>query len=310
MRAVLVPEFGLDNVRAGDLEDPTPAAGEVLVRTEAATVNPADLGVVTGAAAGRFPPGITPPYTPGWDLVGRVIAVGDGVDGGLVGSRVIGFSLWFVSGRGTQASVVSLPASDVVLADGALPSAQLTTVGLNGLTAWWGLAGLGLRQAETLVVTGGAGGVGGFAVELATHRGLEVVAVVRAEDRENALALGARNAVAADAGELGAAVRNVLPGGADAMLDTASIGGPALGALRDGGRYVTVTDVPDAERGIHVSRAFGKMDREGLTTLVAMAGKGELHTPVADIFGVDDAGSAYRTFTQRRGRGRIVLAFS
>jgi NADPH:quinone reductase len=311
MKAVRVASFGLENVRVDELPDPSPGPGEVLIGTEAATINAADLGIVTGRAAARFPADAIAPYTPGWDLAGRVIGAGDGVPPALLGTRVVGFTIWFVTGRGTHASLVTLPASNIaaVPAPASVPSAQLTTVGLNGLTAWRGLADLHLADTETIVITGATGGVGGFAVELAAARGLTVVAVVRQKDQDEARALGAAAAVTADQGDVGAAVRAVLPEGADALLDTASIGQAALGAVRDGGRYVTVTDVPPPERGITVTRSFGRMDEQGLATLVDMATSGRLRTPVAQAFEVADARRAYEHFSQWHGRGRVVLMF-
>ena len=100
-----------------------------------------------------------------------------------------------------------------------------------------------------------------------------------------------------------------MPGGADALLDTASIGAPALGAVRDDGKYVTVTDLPTPERGIDVFRSGGRMDSEAVTTLAAMASAGRLHTTVAQVFALDEARWAYSAFVHRSGRGRIVLTF-
>lgn len=80
----------------------------------------------------------------------------------------------------------------MVAAPDGLPSAQLTTVGLNGLTAWRGLADLALSPGETLVIPGATGGVGGFAVELAAARGLTVIAVVHRQDHDEALARSER----------------------------------------------------------------------------------------------------------------------
>jgi len=158
-------------------------------------------------------------------------------------------------------------------------------------------------------VTGATGGVGGFAVELAASRGFSVIAVVHEEDKDEALTLGAVAAISARVEELGSRVREVVPGGADALLDTASIGAPALGAVCDGGKYVTVTDLPSPERNIDVFRSGGRMDSEALTTLADMASTGSLHTPVAKVFGLDEARAAYRAFGSRGGRGRIVLSF-
>lgn len=105
-------------------------------------------------------------------------------------------------------------------------------------------------------------------------------------------------------------MREVLPGGADTLLDTASMAAAALGAVRDGGRFVTVTDVPQPERDITVTRTFARMDREGLTTLMDMASSGRLHTPVAEVFELDEARAAYEAFSHPHGRGRIVLSVS
>jgi NADPH:quinone reductase len=309
MRAVRVEQFGVDKVEVRELPDPVPGAGEVLIATEAATINPADAAVAKGAAAPRFPPGATGPFTPGWDLVGTITACGDSVDQSVIGTRVIGFSLWFESFRGTQATLVALPIGNVVPAPGVLPATQLTTVGLNGLTAWRGLADLRLTGGEYVVVTGAAGGVGGFAVELAASRGFPVIGVAHRDDTDDVLALGATTVVNADGVDLGARIRDVVPGGADALLDTASLGESALGAVRDGGKYVTVTNLPSSERGIDVFRSGGRMDAEGLSTLVDMAGTGRLHTPVAKAFGLDDARAAYQAFANRSGRGRLVLSF-
>jgi NADPH:quinone reductase len=309
MKTVQTGTFGLEHVTVAETEDPSPGRGEVLIATEAATINPADFAVVTGAVAPRLPWGSAPPYTPGWDLVGRVVAAGDGADPTVIGSRVIGFSLWFESLRGTQAALVALPVGNVVPVPDDLPSAELTTVGLNGLTAWRGLADLKLAAGETLVVTGAAGSVGGFAVELAAARGFTVIGVVREDQKQDVLDLGATAAVSADDADLGAAVRAVVPGGADALLDTATIAAPALSAVRDGGKYVTVTAVPAAERGIDVFRSGGRMDGPALRTLAEMASSGRLHTPVARTYGIDDAAAAYAAFPARTGRGRLVLTF-
>jgi NADPH:quinone reductase len=309
MRAVRVEQLGVDKLEVRDLPDPRPGSGEVLVATEAATINPADAAIATGSASSRLPQGATGPYTPGWDLVGEIVACGDGIDESLIGRRVIGFSLWFESCRGTQASLVPLPIGNVVAAPDSPPAPELTTIGLNGLTAWRGLADLRLIGGETVVITGAAGGVGGFAAELAASRGFEVIGVVRHDEHEEALRLGATSSVSGGPAELGARIRDIVPDGADALLDTASIGAPALAAVRDSGRYVTVTNLPPAERGIDVFRSGGRMDAEGLTTLAEMARTGRLHTPVARVFDIDDGREAYEAFARRRGRGRFVLSF-
>lgn len=310
MLAVRVEEFGVDKLTVRELPDPRPGIGEVLVFTEAATINPADARVVTGAAVNRFPTGAIGPYVPGWDLVGRIAACGDGVNDSLIGSRVIGFSPWLDTLRGTQASLVTLPIGHIVMAPRSPLAVELTTIGLNGLTAWRGLADLRLRNGEIVAVTGATGGVGGFAVEIAVSRGFTVIGIVREGQKEEARALGVTTAISADEPDLGDRVREIVPAGVDALLDTASIGEPALAAVRDSGKYVTVTDLPVPERGIDVSPSGARMDREALTKLTDMADRGLLHTPVANVFNLNDAARAYEAFAGRVGRGRIVLSFN
>jgi NADPH:quinone reductase len=310
MRAVRLDDWGIENIHVDDVPDPTLAAGEVLIAAEAAAINPADLGMVTGQMASWLPEGITAPYTPGWDVAGRIIGAGDGVDASLVGSRAVGFSNWVEAGHGTQASLVALPRGNVATASDGLPSTRLTTVALNGLTAWAALKELALDTRQTLVVAGAAGAVGGFALELAASRGIRVIAAVSERDRDYVLSLGASDVAAREDGELGTVVRKIAPDGADALFDTTpSLGSAGLGAIKDGGRQVTSTTPPDPERGISVTKIYGLPDGDALQTLTDLASAGRLHTPVARTFDVAEARAAYEEFVSGPHRGRIVLIF-
>jgi NADPH:quinone reductase-like Zn-dependent oxidoreductase len=310
MRAVRLTDWGIENIHIEDVADPAPTAEEVLIATEAATINPADLGMVTGGFASWLPASITAPYTPGWDLAGRIVAVGDGVDASLVGSRAVGFSNWMQAGRGTQASLVALPQGGVATAGDGLPSAQLTTVSLNGLTAWAALKELALEAGQTLVVAGAAGSVGGFALELAAARGIRVIAAVSERDRDYVLSLGASDVAAREDGDIGAAVRKIAADGADALFDTTtSLGRAGLGAVKEGGLLVTSTDPPESERGIRVTKIYGLPDGDALQRLANMASARQLHTPVAREFNVERARAAYEEFASGPHRGRVVLTF-
>jgi NADPH:quinone reductase-like Zn-dependent oxidoreductase len=310
MRAVQLNDWGIENIHANDTRDPAPGVGEVLIATEAATINPADLSMVSGRFASWLPASIAAPYTPGWDLAGRIVAVGDGVDASLVGSRAVGFSNWVEAGHGTQASLVALPQGNVATAPAGLPSAQLTTVSLNGLTAWAAIKELGLQTGQTLVIAGAAGSVGGFALELAVAGGIRVIAAVSERDRDYVEKLGAGEVAAREEGNLGTVVRKFVPDGADALFDTTtSLGSTGLGAVKDGGVYVTSTIPPEPERGIRATKIYGLPDGDALQTLVDMATEGRLHTPVAREFNVGQARAAYEEFASGPHRGRIVLTF-
>ena len=216
----------------------------------------------------------------------------------------------YKAGRGTQASLVALPQNAVATAADGLPPAQLTTVSLNGLTAWAALKELALKAGQTLVVAGAAGSVGGFAAELAAGRGIRVIAAVSERDRNYVLGLGASDVAAREDGDIGAAVRKILPDGADALFDTTtSLGRAGLGAVKDGGLLVASTDPPESERGIRVTKIYGLPDGDALQRLANMATAGRLHTPAAREFDVKDARAAYEEFVSGPHRGRIVLTF-
>ncbi|MFC5502741.1 NADP-dependent oxidoreductase [Lysinimonas soli] len=298
---------GPDSIEVRELPDPSPAAGELLIATEAATLNPADNAVVSGAATSRFPTGARPPYVPGWDLAGTVTAVGEGVDAALVGRRVLGFSPWFRTARGTQAGLVALPLDQVAVASGTIPASELTTFGLIGLTALHLLRAAG--DARSVLVTAAAGGVGRLTVELAVHAGLDVIATAAEKDRAELTALGVRF-IPREVDDLAAAVRELVPGGVDAVLNTAPGTAPGIAAVRDGGRYRSVTVLPDAERGIDVARVGVTVDGPGLIEIVRLAESGEITTRVAQTFPVARAADAYRALNDRSsGRGKIVLTW-
>jgi NADPH:quinone reductase-like Zn-dependent oxidoreductase len=299
---------GPDSIEVLELADPSPTAGEVLVTTEAATVNPADNSLVSGALAARFADrGFEPPFIPGWDLAGTVTAVGDGVDPSLVGSQVLGFSQVFNTGRGTQAGLVALPLDQVAAASRALPSHELTTFGLNGLTALHLVHGAG--DAGTVLVTGAAGGVGKLAVELAVHAGKTVIASAAEKDREELLSTGARF-IARDVSDLGVAVRDLIPDGVDAVLNTAPGTPVGLGAVRDGGRYRSVSVIPESERGIDVARVGVHVDGPGLAEIVRLAEDRVLSTRVAQTFPVTHATEAYRALNDGSSRrGKLVIVW-
>jgi NADPH2:quinone reductase len=309
MQAVRFSEFGIEKISVEEMPEPSPNADEVLIAVKAATINPIDWAVVSGAAAPGFPSSFRPPFTPGWDLAGRVIGLGEGVSTDYLGARVVGFSPWFDSAKGTHQSVIALPVANVAVASEALDFAGLTTIGLNGLTAWRAVDEARVQPGEVVAITGAAGAVGGFALQLLVHRGVRVIAAVSERDAEHVRELGASDVVVREHGDLAQSVVALSPGGVDVLIDTASIAAPALGAIRDRGRYVTTTTLPAAERGIAISKVYAAADAAALNALVHMASSGTLHMPVAKIFDVAHVQDAYTEFIIQRHYGRIVLTF-
>lgn len=279
---MLTEPGGPDKLELRELPDPVAGPGELLIAVEAAGIAPVDRGAVE-TGYGEKMPGAAP-WILGWDLAGTVAAVGTGVAAALVGRRVLGFSQWLKGGPGTQASLVVLPRDNVAVVGDAIPSAELTTFGLNGLTALHVLNAAELDAGATVLLVGASGAIGGFVTQLAEHRGITV------------LPAGRDTPPADFAGMELDALINVAPPDPTRYLV----------AVRDGGVAVSVTTPAEAERGIRSQRVGVKVDREGLETVARLAEEGVLTTQVAAAFPAEQAADAYRADASD---GRIVLTF-
>ncbi|UWE11665.1 NADP-dependent oxidoreductase [Actinacidiphila bryophytorum] len=308
MRAVVVRDFGgPEALVTVEAPLPEPGPGQLRIAVQAAAVNPIDLAVRAGCmiTIGFAEP--QPQFGVGWDVAGTVDAVGAGVEF-LVGDAVIGLVDRLDLVTGGYAEYVVLDAAAVGRAPDGVPPAEAATLPLCGLTAVQALDLLDLAPGDTLLVTGAAGGVGGFAVELAAARGLRVVALASPEDEELVRGLGARYFV--PRGERVAdAVRGVVPGGVDGVLDAAGLKTRALEALRAGGAFVAVglgAD-PVPRRGTRVHNVWVRADGPRLTELAALAEAGRLTLRVAATYPLAAAAAAHTRQASPHLRGRLVL---
>lgn len=305
MYAMELDHFGGD-VRAVERPEPQPGPGQLRIRVRAATVNPVDWLNAGGVLAGMAPH-IPLPLVLGWDAVGEVDAVGAGVDLP-VGATVAAMSPWFDRGNGTFAEAVVLDTASVAPVPAGVDAVDAATVPLNGLTARQAVDLVAARPGQRLLVSGASGAVGGFAVQLAAARGIEVVAVASYGDEERVRALGA-STVVARTDDLVAAVRAVAPDGVDAVLDTVPVGPQLIGAVRDGGSFVTVLDpaIPAAERGVRVAKVSVSPDPAQLAELLADLAAGRLTTAAAQQMPLKEAGKALEVAAAGGRRGKVVL---
>ncbi|MBD0672953.1 NADP-dependent oxidoreductase [Streptomyces sp. CBMA156] len=310
MRAVVVREFGGPEVmELVEVPLPQPGRGQVRVRVAAAAVNPVDAVTRSGLLAGA---GLMAPRAVtglGWDVAGTVEAVGPGVTELAPGQRVVGLHDRLDTDLGTYAEHVVLDAGTLAPAPAGAGFAQAATLPLNGLTADQALDLLGLPAGSTVLVTGAAGAVGGFVVELAALRGLRVVALAGPDDEQLVRGLGAEWFVPRTAPDLAAAVRELVPGGVDGAVDAALLGVRALGAVRGRGAFVAVAagSAPPALRGIRVTNVWITADGPALTRLSALAADGRLTLRVADTLPLEQAADAHRRQEAGGLRGRLVL---
>ncbi|WBB80510.1 NADP-dependent oxidoreductase [Micromonospora sp. WMMD882] len=287
MRAVLLHEYGDPTLlRVADQPEPTAGPGQLLVRVAAAAVNPVDLQVRSGEHAAHVR--VPFPMILGWDLAGTVVQVGAGVSAFAPGDPVVAMSAQMATGVGTYAELVALDAALVAPAPRSVPLAHAAALPLAGLTAEQALDVLDLPAGRTLLVTGAAGSVGGFVVELARTRGLEVIAHGRP----------------GDAGTVSA----VPAGAADGWIDTAGLPG-AIQGVRDGGRAVSIvpTAAPVAERGIEVRMSFVEQDGIRLAQLSKLVDEGALTIRVGGVFDLAEAPVAHARLAAGGSRGKLLL---
>ncbi len=312
MRAVAFFTCGGPEVlRVVELPDPRPGPGEVRIRVAAATVNPTDLLLRSGRRAVDLSR-VAPPYVPGMELAGTVDAAGEGAHGSL-GEDVIAITRPPPDGPGAQAELVVVPTASIAPAPAGRTMAEAATLPMNGLTALQALDLLDLGPGATVGVTGAAGAVGGYAVELAAAAGLHIVAVARPGDEALVRSLGAQTFVAAGEGAT-SAIRRAVPGGLDALIDCALLGAALLPAVRDCGQVAAVRGVPgETERGITLHQvAVSRYVREGarLAELSRLAGRSELTLRVAEVIRPEAVADAHRRLEAGGLRCRLVIAFS
>jgi NADPH:quinone reductase-like Zn-dependent oxidoreductase len=211
-----------------------------------------------------------------------------------------------------MAESVIVPATSVApIPEGASFEAA-ATLPMNGLTVRLALDLLSLQPGQTLAVTGAAGAVGAYAVELGVAEGLRVIAVAASSDEALLKQLGAE-AVVPRGDDAAQRIRAVVPGGVDGLVDAAVIGPAILPAIRDGGALAAVRGFQgETERGItihtvQVSRyAENRAALEGLGKLVS---QGKLTLRVAETYPPERASDAHRRLEAGGVRGRLVIVF-
>ncbi|MFE2302291.1 NADP-dependent oxidoreductase [Streptomyces sp. NPDC059445] len=294
MRAAVVTSFGgPEAVEIVEVALPEPGARQVRIKVAAAGVNPVDAGVragVFGGAGKRL--GL------GWDVAGVVEAVGV-ASGWNVGDEVVALAYGTAKHLGTHADLVVVDADAVAVAPRSVDAAHAASLPLNALTAAQALDGLGLEPGRRLLVTGAAGAVGGYAVQLAARLGVSVTALAREGDEELVRSLGADEFVS----------DGVAPRSVDAVLDAAILGADALEWVRDGGAFMGVIPGahPASVRGVRTGAVEVAADGARLAELVALVDAGALTTRVAGAYALDEAVKAHARLAEGGLRGRLVL---
>lgn len=325
MRAMVLPSFGDPSLfRSEELPTPKPAAGEVLVRIAAASVNAIDTKL--RRLGGPMAPNA--PVILGCDMAGVVEAVGEGVANVKPGDRVMGMVGGVKGMPGTYAEYASVDARVLAQVPSNLPLGKAAALPLAALTVWMNLVErAGLRSGDSVLVTGGAGGVGTIAVQIASALGASVISTCRADDAKLVRELGAKATVDYRSATAASELKRLSNGaGYDIVFDAAGLGSleSLFAAARFGGKVVSLIDPGQQNltpmRGSHLSLYVSGIlfwlakgiDRAGagrmLNEVSKLVANGSLKPIVDPIsFRLDDVGQAHSRLEAGVALGKIVI---
>jgi NADPH:quinone reductase-like Zn-dependent oxidoreductase len=306
MKAVRVHQYGGPEVlKYEEAPRPKPGPGEVLVRILAAGVNPMDWKVREGqlkeALAYRMP------FVPGWDVSGVVEVTGPNVTVLTTGDEVYGHPS--VVRNGTYAEYAVVPEAELALKPRSVDHVHAASVPIAALTAWQGLFDAGdLHTEQKVLIHGGAGGVGSFAVQLARWKGAFITATASGRNQEFLRNLGADLTIDYEKSRFDRLVCDV-----DLVFDT--IGGDTLRrswkVLKKGGILVSTVEAPDdgeAEaRGVRAALVDTQANPPQLAEIAKLVDAGMVRPIVEAVFPLNEARHAQELSQTGHARGKIVL---
>jgi NADPH2:quinone reductase len=319
MRAVAIRSFGGPaGLTVIEMPDPSAAAGQVLISTEAIGVGGVDAVIRSGTLAAY---GFSEGHILGGEIAGTVTAVGTGVDTSWIGQRV-----WAFTGLGGgYAEQAIAPAETLVALPAGISAADAVTLGSSGVVAHFGLRQARFAPGESVLVRGAAGGIGVMAVQLAARGGASAVSVTTSSlaRGERLRMLGATHVLDRAAEATG----EDAPEGYDVIIDV--IAGPAMPSLfarlNPNGRLVAVGAVagyPPADFGMTMFAAFQKslsfatfsadsitwpVRRSAIAELLGAAGRREVRPVVHEQLSLEQAVLAHQKMDAGEVFGRIVL---
>jgi len=248
------------------------------------------------------------------DAAGVIDELGPNADDRLkIGDRVVAYVVPAGPHGGGYAEHIVVPAASVVLAPAGVDFPAASTLLLNGLTARLALDALALTTGQTLAVTGAAGAVGGYVIQLAKADGLKVIADASRSDQTLVRSLGA-DYILERGDTFAERVRSIVPEGVPGLIDGAFLTNLALPAIADGGA-IAVTRAWDGPTERHITlhriQSFAFATNTALLDqLVRQVEQGILTLRVADVLPADQAADAHRRLEAGGVRGRLVLDFT
>lgn len=300
MKAAVLHQYGgPEELKYEDFPDPKPGPGEVLVRVRAASINPVDWKIRSGAAKERFP--VTFPAVLGRDVAGVVEGLGQGVSGFTVGERVLAVA-W-----ATYADLCLVKGADLARMPDGLDFPDAAAVPLAALTGHQLIHDAAkVEKGQTVLITGALGSVGRCALFAARESGAHVIAGVRKQQVAEALALGAEQAI-----DLGDENAILALGHVDAVADTVGhdLATRLLAKVKPGGNFGSVlgpvtgsSDYPD----VHVNPIMAHPDPATVVHFAEAIASGDLQIPIGLTLPLNQAGEG-QARAEKGGIGKVVL---
>jgi NADPH:quinone reductase-like Zn-dependent oxidoreductase len=301
--AFFMKNGGPEVLQYGDIPDPVPGPGQVLVDVHAASVNGADWKV----RGGSYAPITKFPYIPGRDFSGVVAALGAGTSDFKLGDRVFGVVEQVADG--CYAEKLAIRSAIVARKPDALSHVEAAALALIGLTGLVSIEDtLKLRRGETILIQGGAGGVASFAVQLAKHLGARVITTASPPNHDYLRRLGADQIIDYTKEDF---VK--VASGCDAVFDTVGgdVAGRSFEVLRPGGRAAFIASGPAApappRSDVASLRPKVGRDRAHLERIAALVAEGAVRVPEIRIYPLSEAAAAHRVSEGRHLRGKLVF---
>jgi len=301
--AILTGHGGPEKLVYADMPDPVAGPGEVVVDINAASVNAADWKVRQGS----YNSTLKFPYILGRDFSGRVAVLGPGVTDFKIGDPV--FGVCDAGIEGAYAEKIAIKAAIIAKKPDNLGDAEAAAMALTSLTAIWALEDTArLKSGETVLIQGGAGGVAGFAIQLAKHIGATVVTAASARNHDYVKTLGADRVIDYNAADFANEA-----GLCDVVFDT--VGGEvqvrSYQVLKPGGRLVWIAAAPPGfepiRKDVQVLRPRVARDRPHLERMLELLLAGAVWPPAITRYKLADAAEAHRVSEGRHLQGKLVL---
>lgn len=312
MKAVYFEKFGEpDSVQIGNVDGPESGEGEVLVKVEAAGVNPVDAAIVRGMLKDAIPTEF--PAILGWDLAGVVEETGFAARRFEKGDEVYAYARRPTVQHGTFAEYIALPESYLAHRPEKISPEEAGGIPLVGLTAYQALFDAGkLNKGQTVAILGASGGVGTLAIQLAKSVGATIIGVASEENHGYMKELGAHQTVDYSEGHVGKQIAEAAPGGVDLIFHCSR--GNSLsecmetGVLTDNGKVVSITkSKPEESWNVNYEYVFVEPNSSQLKHLAELANDGKLKVPSTKIYELKNAGQALKDVESLHTRGKLII---